>query len=427
MNYAKHVAHCAGNSSVRSFIFSFWSLLAFFLIFSSSSLYAQHKLLVVSGGGARGAWGGGVVQNLVKEQGNSYDVVIGTSTGSLMAPLIVKEDFKTLRMMYTSVNNRSIFNVNPFKVSKDGQTASIRGLRAVKRLIMGKKTLGVTKRLRGLIGTTYDPITYRTIQESGGHFIISVANFTNSHTYYFDSRDYYREDDDRYRLMMLDHIWRSSNQPLFMSLDCTDSDEFSLVQSDMNNRPFENGDCWVDAGIRDNIPLMRGIEYALERSDTAATDTIHVVINNVENIDIDDYQNQKILPSLIRTIDVLSYDIRFNDVSIPGELVSRTMRSAMPDPAEMEEFMHGSDDQKYGDIVISYYFMPENIYRVHPQDLNFDEESMDKIWQRGLDFEGLNPRTIKTEVLSKRVAALLLDEAVKQDEIYLTPVVSSKD
>lgn len=257
-------------SIYKSYVSITWKvvLLAIILACLNSSLsFGQSRILVVSGGGARGAWGGGVIQNLVEQQHNQYQVVIGTSTGSLMAPLIVANDFDTLRTMYTSVTNKNIFSVDPFKVSKDGKEADIRGFRAVKRLIFGKKTLGETKRLRKLINNTYNKGKYKEVQEADGHFIISVANFTNSHTYYFDSRDFYKEEDDRFRQMMVDHIWRSSNQPLFMTLDCTCDEEYSLVQKDMNNRPFNNGDCWVDTGIRDNVPLLRGIEYSLENSD----------------------------------------------------------------------------------------------------------------------------------------------------------------
>jgi len=391
------------------------------LTMMSLQLNAQNKILVVSGGGARGAWGGGVVQNLVEKQHHN-------STGSLMAPLIVANDFDTLRTMYTSVTNKDIFSIDPFKISKVGQEADIRGFRAVKRLIFGKRTLGETKRLRKLIDNTFNRNKYNEIQTAPGSFIISVANFTNSHTYYFNSRDFYKQDDDRFRNMMVDHIWRSSNQPLFMTLDCTDDSEYGLVQRDMNNRPFQNGDCWVDAGIRDNIPLLRGIEYALDSSSLAVNDTIHVIINNIDSIDIDGFKSKNILPSVVRSIDILSYDVRFNDVNVPGELVSNTVKSILPnDEQEVDRLIHGIDGERCGDIVINYYFMPKEVYDKHPLDLYFNKESMNEIWDLGLNFYKLDDRTIKTEVLSKRIAQLLIQDAVKKDEIYEQVVASSQD
>ena len=42
------------------------------------------KALVISGGGSKGAFAGGVAQYLMKKEKRSYDLFIGTSTGSLM-------------------------------------------------------------------------------------------------------------------------------------------------------------------------------------------------------------------------------------------------------------------------------------------------------------------------------------------------------
>ena len=42
------------------------------------------KALVISGGGSKGAFGGGVAQYLMKNEQKDYDIFIGTSTGSLM-------------------------------------------------------------------------------------------------------------------------------------------------------------------------------------------------------------------------------------------------------------------------------------------------------------------------------------------------------
>ena len=40
--------------------------------------------LVISGGGSKGAFGGGVAQYLMEEMGHDYDIFVGTSTGSLL-------------------------------------------------------------------------------------------------------------------------------------------------------------------------------------------------------------------------------------------------------------------------------------------------------------------------------------------------------
>jgi len=41
------------------------------------------RALVISGGGSKGAFAGGVAQYLMQEKGHTYDLLLGTSTGSV--------------------------------------------------------------------------------------------------------------------------------------------------------------------------------------------------------------------------------------------------------------------------------------------------------------------------------------------------------
>ena len=65
------------------------------------------RALVISGGGSKGAYAGGVAQYLIQDEGVNYDMFLGTSTGSLLIPhlaagkidkiimrVIAKEKFK---------------------------------------------------------------------------------------------------------------------------------------------------------------------------------------------------------------------------------------------------------------------------------------------------------------------------------------------
>jgi hypothetical protein len=86
--------------------------LPFMSVFSQSTKPYNDRLLVVGGGGARGAWGAGYAQYLTRKNG-PYKVAFGTSTGSLMIPMIILNDLTTLKTAYTSVTQKSIFNINP--------------------------------------------------------------------------------------------------------------------------------------------------------------------------------------------------------------------------------------------------------------------------------------------------------------------------
>ena len=74
------------------------------------------KALVISGGGSKGAFAGGVAEYLLKEKKNTYDIFLGTSTGSLMVSHLALGEIDALKTIYTGVNQLSVFNINPFKI-----------------------------------------------------------------------------------------------------------------------------------------------------------------------------------------------------------------------------------------------------------------------------------------------------------------------
>ena len=76
------------------------------------------RALVISGGGSKGAFAGGVADYLINEAKRDYDILIGTSTGSLLVPLLAIEETAKLKTAYTSVQPRDIYNINPFNVKK---------------------------------------------------------------------------------------------------------------------------------------------------------------------------------------------------------------------------------------------------------------------------------------------------------------------
>ena len=61
------------------------------------------KALVISGGGAKGAWAGGFVEFLSKEAGMNWDILIGSSTGSLLVPLIAVNALDVYKRQVTTV------------------------------------------------------------------------------------------------------------------------------------------------------------------------------------------------------------------------------------------------------------------------------------------------------------------------------------
>jgi NTE family protein len=74
--------------------------------------------LVISGGGSKGAFAGGVAQYLIEDLNREYDMYYGTSTGSLLVSHLALRKVEKIKEVYTSVNQNSIFSNCPFVIKK---------------------------------------------------------------------------------------------------------------------------------------------------------------------------------------------------------------------------------------------------------------------------------------------------------------------
>ncbi|MBD0353029.1 MAG: patatin-like phospholipase family protein [Flavisolibacter sp.] len=108
----------------------------------------EKRVLVISGGGARGAWGGGLIKALYEKEKPDYRCIVGNSTGSLLAPLAAINEYGRMEKAFTDVNQETIFNVNPFK-----ENGEIKPLGALWRIISGKENIGESENLRKRISS----------------------------------------------------------------------------------------------------------------------------------------------------------------------------------------------------------------------------------------------------------------------------------
>jgi len=171
------------------------------------------KALVISGGGSKGAFAGGVAQYLMKNKGKEYDLFLGTSTGSLMVSHLALGLLDELKELYTNVNQKSIFSNNPFKIKKvDGEKViSIRHLNTLWNFLNGRKTFGESKNLRSLIKRNIKREMYDKIREKNKEVVVTVSNLTTSQVEYKSIQECSYED-------FCDWIWGSCNYIPFMSL-----------------------------------------------------------------------------------------------------------------------------------------------------------------------------------------------------------------
>ena len=194
------------------------------------------KALVISGGGSKGAFAGGVAQYLIKKENKEYDIFIGTSTGSLMVSHLALGKLDDLKKLYTNVNQKTIFSNNPFKIKKiDGEKViSIRHLNTLWNFLNGRKTFGESKNLRTLIKKHITKEMYHEIRAKNKNVVVTVSNLTTNQIEYktIDECTY----DD-----FCDWIWGSCNYVPFMSL-------------------LEKNNCqYADGGFGSLVPIREAI------------------------------------------------------------------------------------------------------------------------------------------------------------------------
>ncbi|WP_299063604.1 patatin-like phospholipase family protein [uncultured Polaribacter sp.] len=194
------------------------------------------KALVISGGGSKGAFAGGVAEYLMTKEHKDYDLYIGTSTGSLMVSHLALRKLDVLKKIYTNVNQKTIFSNNPFKIKKvkGEKVVSIRHLNTLWNFINGRKTFGESKNLRSMIKKNVTKKMYHEIRANSKDVVVTVSNLTANQIEYKSINDCTYND-------FCDWIWGSCNYVPFMSL-------------------LEKNNCqYADGGFGSLVPIREAI------------------------------------------------------------------------------------------------------------------------------------------------------------------------
>ncbi len=286
------------------------------------------KALVISGGGSKGAFAGGVAQYLIEELGKQYDMFLGTSTGSLLVSNLALGKVEEIKAVYTSVNQKSIFSNCPFiiKNKKGVSNISINHFNVLKNIFKGKKSFGESGNLRILIRNTISMEDYENIKASNKDVIVTVSNLSLNTLEYKSLSDCEYED-------FLDWIWISCNYPPFMSL------------------ARKNDYDYADGGLGCMVP----VEEAINRGATE----IDVIILETEV----NYINR--LP-----------------IRNPFSLIT-TMIEFMMDQIEHQNLKTGKLQAKNKNACVDIYYTPTVLTT---NSLIFNKEKMTQWWQNGFDF-----------------------------------------
>ncbi|ETN95595.1 Patatin-like phospholipase [Zhouia amylolytica] len=286
------------------------------------------RALVISGGGSKGAFAGGVAQYLIEELQNDYKLVIGTSTGSLLANHLALNKVEKIKKVYTSVTNDDIFNKYPFTIkNKYGiQSVGINHVNVLRNFLRGSKTFGESYNLLNLIRNTLTKEEFLALKHSGKEVVVTVSNLSMNEVEYKSILDYDYEE-------YCEWVWISANYTPFMS----------LVR--------KNGCEYADGGIGSMVP----IEEAIKRG---ATEVDAIIL-------------QTEVTHLNRMPSKNAFSLLTN------------MFAFMLDRIENQNIKIGKFVASNHNVIINFYYTPVVLTT---NSLIFDEEKMTKWWQRGFEF-----------------------------------------
>ncbi|AOW10170.1 patatin-like phospholipase family protein [Flavobacterium gilvum] len=171
------------------------------------------RALVISGGGSKGAFAGGVAQYLLQNKGHHYDLFLGTSTGSLLIPHLALGNIDKLHSIYTNVNMDKIFDINPFIIKKKQRQnyITINHINVLRQFLRGKRTFGESRNLQKLIRADFSISEFEHLKSLPVDVIVTVTNISRNKPEYKSIKDCSYDE-------FCDWIWISSNYLPFMSL-----------------------------------------------------------------------------------------------------------------------------------------------------------------------------------------------------------------
>jgi len=289
------------------------------------------KALVISGGGSKGAFAGGVAQYLIEELNRDYHLYIGTSTGSLLASHLALHKIEKIKEVYTNVTNDSIFDVCPFIVKQKhgSQNIAINHFNVMMNFLRGSKTFGESHNLRKLINDTLTEDEFLFLKQSYKDVVVTVSNLSLNQVEYKSLKEFEYEE-------FIDWIWISCNYTPFMTLVKKDGCEYA------------------DGGLGNMVP----IEEAISRG---ATEVDAIILQT------EVYQFNR-MPS-----------------KNPFSLLTN-MFAFMLDRIEAQNIKIGKFTASHNDAIINFYYAP-TVLTINS--LIFNKEKMTQWWQSGYDFAKL--------------------------------------
>ncbi|MCG7502506.1 patatin-like phospholipase family protein [Tenacibaculum sp. Mcav3-52] len=317
------------------------------------------KALVISGGGSKGAFAGGVAQYLMNYKNKDYDMLLGTSTGSLMVSHLALGMVDELKEIYTSVDQKAIFSNSPFRVkSVHGEkVVSIRHRNTIWNFLNGRKTFGESKNLRKLISKSVTKEMYDEIRRLNKEVVVTVSNLTANQIEYKSILECEYED-------FCDWIWGSCNYVPFMSL-------------------LEKDHCqYADGGFGSLIPIREAIARGATEVDAIILATEVTQMNRLPA--------KNPFSLMMDTFDFMLENVERHNITI------------------------GKLSAKQHNVKLNLYYTPTVLTT---NSLVFDKEKMKKWWKSGYKYAKKLNDDRMTEFRPEMVDNQEIEEGIENSEV----------
>ncbi len=300
------------------------------------------RALVISGGGSKGAFAGGVAQYLIEQKNNKYDLFIGTSTGSLLVSHLALNKVDEIKEIYTSVNQSSIFSLCPFKIKtkKGVETIGINHFNIIKNFIKGSKTFGESFNLRTLINDSNSKAEFDLLKQGDIEVVVTVSNLSLNKVEYKSIKDCSYEE-------FCEWTWISCNYTPFMT----------LVK--------KNGCEYADGGLGSMVPIEEAIKRGATEIDAIILQTEVSQLNRMPSLNV--------------------FSLLTN------------MFNFMLDRIENQNIRIGKFVASNSNAIINFYYTPTVLTT---NSLIFNKEKMTKWWQSGFNFaKHTNEKLSQVEII----------------------------
>jgi NTE family protein len=285
------------------------------------------RALVISGGGSKGAFGGGVAQYL-EEKLHKYDLLLGTSTGSLLIPHLALGKVNKIYGIYTDFDMHKIFDINPFVVKqrKGEDYVTINHLNVLIQFLKGKRTFGESHKLQKYIKEQFTIDEFNALKYAKTDIVVTVTNLSKNEVEYKSINDFQYDE-------FCEWIWISCNYIPFMSL--------------VSKNGFEYG----DGGFSSLVPIREAINRGAKEID--------VIILETET---------QITPKIIGR----------NPFSLMVDLFATLLNQV-----EKHDITIGKLAAKNKDVKLNLYYTPT---KLTDNALVFNKLKMRNWWQDGYDY-----------------------------------------